>query len=183
MDVAAPTRLRVEHPEQQSPPRPADPCAFVIFGAAGDLTKRLLVPALYNLAATRLLPDGFAVIGVARGEMSDDEFRDRMGTALRDFATMPLEPDIVRDLLARFSYVRGDFDDPDTYNRLVGAIDQATRDLRTGGNCLFYLATPPNVFALIAQHLAAAKPDHAHRTCAGSRAGTHYYQRARSSLL
>jgi glucose-6-phosphate 1-dehydrogenase len=156
MDVAAPTRLRVEHPEQQSPPRPAEPCAFVIFGAAGDLTKRLLVPALYNLAVSRLLPDGFAVIGVARGEMSNEQFRDRMGTALRDFATMPLKADIVRDLLARFSYVRGDFDDPETYKRLVGAIDQATRDLRTGGSCLFYLATPPNVFALIAQHLVAA---------------------------
>src|SRR5205814_4850877 len=68
MDVAAPARVRAAEPS----PRQADPCAFVIFGAAGDLTKRLLVPALYNLAVSRLLPDGFAVFGIARGEMSDD---------------------------------------------------------------------------------------------------------------
>src|SRR5262249_31807645 len=70
MDVAATARSATERPDPQTPPRPADPCAFVIFGASGDLTKRLLVPALYNLAAARLLPDEFAVIGIARGELS-----------------------------------------------------------------------------------------------------------------
>ncbi len=157
MDVAAPARPRAQeapHPQQQ--PRRADPCAFVIFGAAGDLTKRLLVPALYNLAASGLLPDGFAVIGVARGEMSDEEFRERMGAALRQFATMPLEPDIVRDLVGRMFYVRGDFDDAQTYRRLAEALDKVARKFPTGGNGLFYLATPPSVFALVAQHLADA---------------------------
>ncbi len=157
MDVAAPARPRAQeapHPQQQ--PRRAGPCAFVIFGAAGDLTKRLLVPALYNLAASGLLPDGFAVIGVARGEMSDEEFRERMGAALRQFATMPLEPDIVRDLVGRMFYVRGDFDDAQTYRRLAEALDKVARKFPTGGNGLFYLATPPSVFALVAQHLADA---------------------------
>src|SRR5262249_48941804 len=110
MDVAAPALSPAGTAPPQPPPPPADPPAFVIFGASGDLTKRLLVPALYNLASARLLPDEFAVIGVARGEMSDDAFRDRMGGALREFATGTASPDTVRDLTARFSYVRGDFD-------------------------------------------------------------------------
>jgi glucose-6-phosphate 1-dehydrogenase len=111
MDVAATARPGTESADQQAPPRPAGPCAFAIFGASGDLTKRLLVPALYNLAEARLLPDGFAVIGVARADMSDEQFRARMGEALRQFATGRVADAVVDDLLARFSYVRGDFDD------------------------------------------------------------------------
>ena len=155
MDVAALARPGTDSPDQQLP-QPADPCAFVIFGAAGDLAKRLLVPALYNLAASHLLPDGFTAIGVARADMADEAFRERMGAALREFATGPVEPAVVRDLVARFSYVRGDFDDADTYRRLGDKLSAAAQKLRTGGNCLFYLATPPSVFALVADRLAAA---------------------------
>jgi glucose-6-phosphate 1-dehydrogenase len=156
MDVAAPAQSATERPDPQTPPRPADPCAFVIFGAAGDLTKRLLVPALYNLAAARLLPEEFAVIGVARGEMSDEIFRARMRDALREYATGPLSDDVVRGLTARFSYVRGDFDDPNTYRSLADKLSTAERSCRTKGNCLFYLATPPTVFALVAERLSEA---------------------------
>jgi glucose-6-phosphate 1-dehydrogenase len=156
MDVAAPAQSATERPDPQTPPRPADPCAFVIFGAAGDLTKRLLVPALYNLAAARLLPDEFAVIGVARGEMSDETFRARMGEALREYATGRLSDEIVRDLTGRFSYVQGDFDDPNTYRLLGDKLSAAERSRGTKGNCLFYLATPPAVFALVADRLAEA---------------------------
>jgi glucose-6-phosphate 1-dehydrogenase len=156
MDVAATARPGTDSPDQQSPPRPAGPCAFVIFGASGDLTKRLLVPALYNLAEARLLPDGFAVIGVARADTSDEQFRTRMGEALRQFATGRVKDAVVDDLLARFSYVRGDFDDPDTYRSLGERLSAVERTFHTGGNCLFYLATPPDVFALIAERLAQA---------------------------
>lgn len=156
MDVAAPARPATHTPDRQSPPHRAGPCAFVTFGAAGDLAKRLLVPALYNLAAARLLPEEFAVIGVARGDMSDEAFRARMGDALREFATGPVAPEIVRDLTARFFYVRGDFDDPNTYRLLSEKLSAVERQFRTGGNCLFYLATPPDVFALVAERLAQA---------------------------
>jgi glucose-6-phosphate 1-dehydrogenase len=156
MDVAAPALSPAASADPQPPPRRADPCAFVIFGASGDLTKRLLVPALYNLAAERLLPDEFAVIGVARGDVSDDAFRDRMREALQEFATGSASSEIVRDLIARFSYLRGDFDDPNTYRLLSDKLGEVERSSRTGGNCLFYLATPPNVFALVAQQLADA---------------------------
>ncbi|HEV3186352.1 MAG TPA: glucose-6-phosphate dehydrogenase [Xanthobacteraceae bacterium] len=156
MDVAAPVRPGTDSPDQQAPPHPAGPCAFVIFGAGGDLTKRLLVPALYNLAEAHLLPDEFAVIGVARADMSDESFRDHMGEALRQFATGRVESAVVRDLIGRFSYLRGDFDDADTYRRLADKLSAAEKKFRTGGNCLFYLATPPDVFALVAGHLAQA---------------------------
>jgi glucose-6-phosphate 1-dehydrogenase len=156
MDVAAPTLSPAESVDPQTPPRPAGPCAFVIFGAGGDLTKRLLVPALYNLAAARLLPQEFAVIGVARGKLSDDAFRASMRDALQEFATGSVSPEVVSDLTARFSYLRGDFDDANTYRLLGDKLSTAERKYRTGGNCLFYLATPPAVFALVAERLGDA---------------------------
>jgi glucose-6-phosphate 1-dehydrogenase len=156
MDIAAPALSPGESAAPQSPPRPAGPCCFVIFGASGDLTKRLLVPALYNLAAAHLLPDEFAVIGVARADLSDDVFRSHMGDALREFATGSVSPDIVRDLTARFSFLRGDFDDPNTYRSLSEKLGAAESTCRTGGNCLFYLATPPSVFGLVARQLDQA---------------------------
>jgi glucose-6-phosphate 1-dehydrogenase len=138
-------------------PRRADPCCFVIFGAAGDLTKRLLVPALYNLAAADLLPDSFAVVGVARRAISDEEFRRDMAKAMRDFATRPVADKIADRLAARFRHVRGDFDDPATFTRLGDELARVERELGTRGNCLFYLATPPEVFAPVARHLGEAK--------------------------
>ena len=149
MDVAAPGIAAATRPA----PRPADPCAFVIFGAAGDLTKRLLFPALYNLAAGKLLPDGFALVGVARAEWSGDEFRDRMRAALKEFATDGVEAKTVDTLLRHCRYVRGDFDDLATYDRLKGQLAELGRSAGTRGNALFYLATPPELFAPVARHL------------------------------
>jgi glucose-6-phosphate 1-dehydrogenase len=151
MDVAA-----REIAARQDRPRPPDPCTFIIFGAAGDLTKRLLVPALYNLAAERLLPERFAVVGVARAEMSDEQFRQTMGLALREFATGKVAAKVADRLLEGFSYVRGDFNDAETYRRLCDRLTEVERDRGTAGNSLFYLATPPDVFATVAAHLGKA---------------------------
>jgi glucose-6-phosphate 1-dehydrogenase len=134
-------------------PRPADPCAFVIFGAAGDLTKRLLLPALYNLAAGKLLPDGFALVGVARAPWSGDEFRNRMRAALDEFATDGVEAKTADAVLRNCRYVRGDLDDPATYQQLKTQLAEFGRSGGTGGNDLFYLATPPELFAPVAQQL------------------------------
>jgi len=149
MDVVAPSLVTaVGHA-----PRRADPCAFVIFGAAGDLTKRLLLPALYNLATGQLLPDAFAVVGVARAQMSDDEFRRHMTDALEEFASDGVNQETRDDLIARCHYVRGDFDDPSTYGRLKTELAKVNRAHNTGENCLFYLATPPDLFAHVARLL------------------------------
>src|SRR5207245_8509737 len=78
--------------------RPGDPCSFVIFGASGDLTRRLLIPALYNLGAGGLLPDAFAVIGVARKDFSNDAFRAHLEKELREFATRQVDERVAERL-------------------------------------------------------------------------------------
>src|SRR4029453_8494575 len=98
---------------------PAGPCCFVIFGASGDLTHRLLLPALYNLAAGGLLPEAFSIIGIARGEKSNDAFRSDLAKSLRRFAIRDVDEETVSRLLTGVSYVNGDADDPATYERLA----------------------------------------------------------------
>jgi glucose-6-phosphate 1-dehydrogenase len=156
MDVAAPARPAASTTGADRSPRRADPCAFVIFGAAGDLTKRLLLPALYNLAAGRLLPEAFTVVGVARAQWSDDEFRRQMRAGLAEFATDDLAPATLDDLIGRCRYVRGDFDDPSTYTRLRELLADIGRAPNMRGNCLFYMATPPDLFSHVARLLGEA---------------------------
>src|SRR5208282_5775622 len=111
--------------------RPANPCCLVIFGVSGDLTHRLLMPALYNLAATGLLPAAFAIVGVARGDKSHDAFREDLAQGLRRFALGRIDPAIADRLLAHVAYVRGGADDPATYERLAHALVEIERDCGT----------------------------------------------------
>jgi len=154
MDVVAPSLA--PHAAAGHRLRAPDPCTFIIFGAAGDLTKRLLLPALYNLAAAGLLPEDFAVVGVARSDIPDDEFRRQMADALRQFATHGVDAHTLDDLIGRCHYVYGDLDDPATYNRLKARLREVDHTSGTHDNCLFYLATPPNLFGPIACHLGDA---------------------------
>jgi glucose-6-phosphate 1-dehydrogenase len=133
--------------------RPADPCSLVIFGASGDLTHRLLVPALYNLAATGLLPKAFALIGVARSDSTSEAFRDGLAKSLPKFATRKIDESIVKELLACVAYVRGDPEDAETYKKIGNELERVERERGTKGNRLFYLATPPSGFAPIGSHL------------------------------
>ena len=139
-----------------APVRTADPCCFVIFGASGDLTHRLLIPALYNLAAGGLLPDAFSVIGVARKELSSDAFRDGLEKSLRTFATRRVDDAVGRRLLGCVSYLQGDGEDPATYEQLRQAIERVEAARGTRGNRLFYLATPPAAFAPITCRLGTS---------------------------
>lgn len=129
--------------------RPGDPCCFVIFGASGDLARRLLIPALYNLGACGLLPDAFAVIGVARKEFSNEAFRAHLQQGLREFATRPVDERVAERLFSCVSYLPGDFEDPKTYEELRQQLERVERARETRGNRLFYLATPPAAFAPI----------------------------------
>src|SRR5450631_2691755 len=95
--------------------RPGDPCVMVIFGASGDLTKRKLIPALYNLAKDNLLSKEFAVVGVARNEMSSEQFRDMISKEIGDFATTKVDPDLWHWFARRIYYISGEFDDPKVY--------------------------------------------------------------------
>jgi len=133
--------------------RPADPCCLVIFGASGDLTHRLLVPALYNLAASGLLPEAFALIGVARSESSSEAFRDDLAKSLPKFATRDIDERVVKKVLAGVAYVQGDPEDAATYQKIGQELARIERERGTKGNRLFYLATPPAGFAPIGCHL------------------------------
>src|SRR6266478_5627222 len=135
--------------------KPADPCIMVIFGGAGDLTKRLLVPALCNLIEAKLLPDTFAIVGVAHTEMDIGAYRQRLSDAIRDFAP-GVAPETAQWLLKRSSYIQGGFDEPETYEKLRSSLGEITAAHGTS-NYLFYLATPPDYFVKIVRRLGKAE--------------------------
>jgi glucose-6-phosphate 1-dehydrogenase len=136
--------------------RPGDPCVLVIFGAAGDLTKRLLVPALYNLRHARLLPEEFAVIGVSRNEIDSETFRRDFGISLRESGNGEVVDGDLNWLAERLYHLQGEFNDPAAYKNLAQLLAKTDKAHHTGGNCLFYLATPAQVFAAIVQRLGDA---------------------------
>jgi glucose-6-phosphate 1-dehydrogenase len=136
--------------------RVADPCVMVLFGAAGDLTKRKLVPSLYNLLRNGLLSQQFAVIGFARNEFTHEEFRRQMAEAIRSFGTGKVDPALFETLDKHFYYVTGEFGDPHAYKRLKETIGQVEKECGIKGNTLFYLATPPSFFAEIGSQLGKA---------------------------
>jgi glucose-6-phosphate 1-dehydrogenase len=125
----------------------AGPCAMVLFGATGDLTMRKLVPALYNLVTANLLPQEFAIVGVAIDELNLEEFRNRV--------TGFLQPE-ERGTEKWSYYEYGDFADPVTYSRLQDRLTAVDQERKTEGNYLFYLATAPRFFAQIVQQLNRA---------------------------
>jgi glucose-6-phosphate 1-dehydrogenase len=122
---------------------PAAPCTLVIFGASGDLTKRLLIPSLCHLRRGRLLPERFAVIGVARSAMDDAAFRRGLAEALPDLAGS----EEWRWLAERVHYLAGGIDDPATYVRLGRRLQEVGGAEHKGGNALFYLAISAGGFA------------------------------------
>ncbi len=143
---------------QPAPYQRPEPCTLVIFGASGDLTRRKLLPALYALAHDNLLPEQFGVIGFARREKSDDAFREEMRASLEEFSRLRPVDAAIWDRVARgLRYVSSTFEDSEGYGRLAGRLDELERDLGTGGNRVFYLATPPGAYATIVDRLGAAK--------------------------
>jgi glucose-6-phosphate 1-dehydrogenase len=136
--------------------QPAPACALVIFGATGDLTRRLLVPALANLLRADLLSAQFGVIGVAYDDHDTESYRRTLGERVMEVASDQVNPTEWRWISKRVEYLRGDFDDAGTYERLGSMLGQLETERQTGGNCIFYLATPPGAFASIVRRLAAA---------------------------
>jgi glucose-6-phosphate 1-dehydrogenase len=142
--------------ENQPAQKKPDACSFVIFGVTGDLTHRLVIPALYNLAATNLLPEQFCVVGVARNAMSTDELRDSLMKGLRQYATRPVDDAIANRLLECLTCVVADPRDPASFDAMREDLEKLEAARRTTGNRLFYLATPPDAFAPISKELGRA---------------------------
>lgn len=136
--------------------RTPEPCSVVIMGATGDLTHRMLVPSLYNLAVDHLLPHGFAIVGFARQDKDHQDFRDDMREAVAKYARYPPEPGIWDSFAESIFFQQADFGDLESYQRLAELLAQVDRDRGTNGNRVFYLATPPTVVSLIVEMLGKA---------------------------
>src|SRR5579872_5422462 len=125
----------------------ADPCAIVIFGASGDLTRRKLIPALFELAACGSLARRFAIIGFARSEMSDAAFQNSAAEAVRQNAeSCRVSDESLRTFAQSFAYVAGDYDQPGAFEKLSRRLEELDRERHLEGNRLYYLATPPAVY-------------------------------------
>ncbi len=137
--------------------RITDPCNVIFFGASGDLVKRMLMPAMYNLRLGDILPANYGIVGFSRSEYDTEQFRDEMHKSIDEFSRSgPAKDPLWSDFAKRLSYVPGSFDDPAAYAQLRKLIEQNDAELGTSANRLFYLSTPPSVFGLIIDQLEAA---------------------------
>ena len=133
------------------------PSVFVVFGASGDLTRRKLLPALYNLAVSRLLPPGMSIVGFSLTEMSEDDFRGSMHDAVAEFSRRkPVDEAVWQDFASRLHYVAGKFEDPGSFARLKEKLEELDRVNGTRENRLYYLAVPPSAFRTVIDRLAGA---------------------------
>jgi len=140
--------------------RITEPCSVVFFGASGDLFKRMLLPAMYNLRLTDIMPNDFAIIGYSRTQYTDEAFRDYCKQSVDQFShSGPAKDPLWGDFSQRLSYISGEFDDVSDYDQLKAKLAMNDQKFGTKGNVLFYLSTPPQVFPIIVEHLAKAGLD------------------------
>ena len=132
---------------------PVRSTALIIFGGTGDLAQRKLLPAIYNLAHEGALPEQFELIGIARGDLGDEEYREQAREAIERFSRRRPDPDVLKGLLASFHYVRGSFDDEEVFRRIsetLTALDQVHGEPL---NRVFYLSTAPEFYPVVTQQL------------------------------
>ncbi len=130
-------------------------CVVTIFGASGDLTKRKLIPALYNLALEHRLPERFAVVGYARSEMSHEAFREKMREAVSEFSRTPLNESVWQQFASTLYYVSGGYEEPEGYQKLKDFIEGFDRGSRVLPVRVFYLATPPELYGAVIERISA----------------------------
>jgi len=135
----------------------ADSCTVILFGASGDLAKRKVIPAMYDLAQYNSLGACYAIIGFARTPMTDETFRNNVGEAAKTISEVgPIDPQKWSDFAANLSYTAGDYSDPDSYVRLLERLAELEAAKKLCGNRLFYLSTPPEVYPDIVEQLGRA---------------------------
>ena len=133
--------------------REPDPCALVIYGASGDLTKRKLLPALYSLAFRHLLPESFAVVGVARTEESTEDFCARMKEAVGQFGRDELREDVWERLAGGIRYVATDFAAAQGEDLVAKVLAELDEERGTAGNRVYYLAVPPFAISTVIEQI------------------------------
>src|SRR5690349_8311153 len=156
--TASPTRsCRPCGPSSAAMSNPrADPGVLVIFGASGDLARRKLLPAVYNLAESGLLPEPFAIAGVARPAIEEEAYRRDVRAIVEKEEGEPLDPALWERIGNRLHYLSGELNDPALYERLKTVLADIGRRDNVPPNYLFYLAIPPELFGTVGRHLAAS---------------------------
>jgi glucose-6-phosphate 1-dehydrogenase len=139
---------------------PVAPTTLVIFGATGDLARRKLLPALYNLAHEGALPERFHLVGVSRKEKEDDDYRGECEQAIRRFSRRTPDDDVLSGLLDNVRYVPGTFDDESVYSELSTVLDEFEKEAGEPLNRAFYLSTAPSFFPVIVERLGSSKLAH-----------------------
>ena len=134
-------------------PRIAGPCGLVLFGVTGDLARKKLMPAIYDLANRGLLPPGFSLVGFARRDWADQDFGQIVHDSVRDHARTPFREDVWKSLAEGIRFVPGTFDDDAAFDTLAATVHELEQARGTGGNLAFYLSIPPGFFAQVCQQL------------------------------
>jgi glucose-6-phosphate 1-dehydrogenase len=151
---AAGHRNPLRDPRDRRLSRIAGPCSLVIFGVTGDLARKKLMPAVYDLMHRGLLPPGFALVGFARRDWDDQDFGQIVHDAVQQYARTPFDEAVWQQLLAGVRFVQGSFDDDEAFDRLAGVVDELDRERGTRGNHAFYLSIPPASFPVVCKQLA-----------------------------
>src|SRR6202521_4942342 len=135
----------------------SEPCTVVLFGASGDLAKRKVIPAMYDLAIHNSLGPRYTIIGFARTPMTDESFRAALAEAAKSISEVgPIGPKQWDEFAANLHYTEGEYDDPESYARLAKCLEDLEAAKNLGGNRLFYLSTPPEVYPHIVEQLGKA---------------------------
>jgi len=134
-------------------PRIAGPCGVVIFGVTGDLSRKKLMPAIYDLANRGLLPPSFALVGFARRDWADEDFGQVVYEAVKQHARTPFRQEVWDRLAEGFRFVQGTFDDDAAFARLAETLEKLDAERGTGGNHAFYLSIPPKAFQQVCEQL------------------------------
>ncbi len=140
-------------PKDRRLPMIAGPSSLVIFGVTGDLSRRKLMPAVYDLANRGLLPPGFALVGFGRRPWTDEDFAAKVREAAKAHSRTEFREDVWERLAEGIRFVQGAFDDDDSFDRLAAALGELDRDRGTGGNTAFYLSIPPDAFPTVCEQL------------------------------
>ncbi|WP_144792422.1 glucose-6-phosphate dehydrogenase [Kocuria palustris] len=151
---APPTTNPLRDPRDRRLARVAAPSALVLFGVTGDLARKKLLPAMYDLVNRGLLPPSFSLVGFGRRDWSHDDFRDYARRSVEDNARTGFQETVWQQFAAGLRFVQGEFDDSEAYDRLAAVLSELDEDRGTRGNHAFYLSIPPKAFELVCQQLA-----------------------------
>ena len=140
-------------PQDRRLPRIAGPCGMVLFGVTGDLSRKKIMPAIYDLANRGLLPPGFSLVGFARRDWADQDFAQIVHDAVKEHARTPFREEVWKQLAEGFRFVPGNFDDDAAFEQLRRTVEELDQLRGTGGNMAFYLAIPPSFFGAVVDQL------------------------------